>query len=99
METLFYVFCTSLPVHVLTLFQYWEYPWRSRRTAIVLACLNLALKSAAMVWVVKKGIGIRSVELLFSLVGYGIYCFTLRIDRFKLLFSYVLMLDYTVVVR
>ncbi len=99
METLLYVFCTSLPVHVLTLFQYWEHPWRSRRMAIVLACLNLALKSAAMVWVVKKGIGIRSVELLFSLVGYGIYCFTLRIDRFKLLFSYVLMLDYTVVVR
>lgn len=59
METLFYVFCTSLPVHVVTLFQYWEYPWRSRRTAIVLACLNLVLKSVVMVWVVRKGIGIR----------------------------------------
>ena len=99
METLFYVFCTSLPVHVVTLFQYWEYPWRSRRTAIVLACLNLVLKSVVMVWVVRKGIGIGLVESLFSLVGYGIYCFTLRIDRFKLLFSCVLLLDYTVVVR
>ena len=42
MEQLFYIFCTTLPGHVLPLALLWHFPWRSRRTALVLVlCIVL----------------------------------------------------------
>ena len=98
-ETLFYVLCTSLPNHIILLYQYWNYPWRGRKTAISLVFTNTAVKMLVVAWFLQMGRPIRWVELVFSLIGCIIYLAAIRISVFKLCFTYVLMLDYLLVVR
>lgn len=100
MDTLFYVLCTSVPSHIIVFYQYWNFPWRSKWLAAGLACANVLIKLWVMLnWVLPKGLSLRPTELLFSFLGALIYFFILKVDCFKLLFTYVLVLDYLIVVR
>ena len=99
MEPLFYVLCTSLPCHIIVFFQYWDFPWRSKRLAAALACANILVKMWVVYGCLQAGQSIRGIEFLFSFSGALIYCLLIRVSRFKLLFTYVLVLDYLVVVR
>ena len=58
MEQLFYIFCTTLPGHVLPLALLWHFPWRSRRTALVLVLCNVLCKTAAAAACIANGISI-----------------------------------------
>ena len=42
-ETVLFVLCATVPSHMLAFAQYWEYPWRSKKAALVLLCLNVLL--------------------------------------------------------
>ena len=99
METLLYLLCTSLPCHIIVLYQYWHFPWRSRKLAVALACVNMTVK----LWVAGQflcmGLNLRMLEFFFSTLGALIYFVMVKVDPFKLLFTYVLILDYLIVVR
>lgn len=99
MEPLLYVLCTSLPCHIIVFFQYWDFPWRSKKLAAALACANILLKMWVVYGYLQAGQSIRGIEFLFSFSGALIYCFLIRVNHFKLLFTYVLVLDYLIVVR
>ncbi len=98
-ESFFYVLCTTLPSHIIAFAQFWDYPWRSKKLAVTLISANLLFKMLTMIGAMQNGWNTRVIELLISLVGAAIYFFFIRADKFKLLFSYVLIIDYLVVVR
>lgn len=99
MDKLIYIICTTLPSHVIALYQYWRFPWRSRRLALALVALNVALKFMAVNWAIGAGASVKAVELLFALMGFAIYLCTLRVSPAKQLFTFVLIVDYLLVVR
>lgn len=100
MDTLFYILCTSVPCHIIVFYQYWNFPWRSKWLAAGLACANILIKMWVMSsWILPRGLGLRLPELFFSFLGALIYFFLLKVNPFKLLFTYVLILDYLMVVR
>lgn len=99
METLLYLLCTSLPNHILVFYQYWHFPWRSKKLAAALSCVNMALKLWTASQFLQLGMSLRLVELAFSLAGTLVYLFLIKVDPFRLLFTYVLILDYLIVVR
>lgn len=99
MESMFYVLCTSLPCHIIVIFQYWDFSWRSKRVALTLALVNILLKMWAVYGCLQMGWVVRTVEVLFSVSGALIYIFSIHISPAKLLFTYVLVLDYLIVVR
>lgn len=100
MDTIFYILCTSIPCHIIVFYQYWVLPWRSKRLAAGLACANVLAKLWAItMWIHILPVGLRAIELFFSLLGMLIYLFLIRTNPFKLLFTYVLILDYLMVVR
>ena len=98
-ETLFYVMCTSLPSHVIVFYQYWNCPWRARKTAIFLVCVNVVVKLLTVAWFLEMGRPIRGLELVFSAACIVVYSAAIRINISKLFFTYVLVLDYLVAVR
>ena len=99
MATLLYVLVTSLPAHIAAFFQYWHFPWRSKKLAAVLVLLNLLLKLWTVSRVLAAGGSVRQVEVVTSLLGAALYIALIRTDPFKLLFTYILLLDYLMVVR
>lgn len=99
MDTIFYLFSTTFPTHLAVIIQYWEYPWRSKRAAIGLACLNLTIKLIVINRVLQAGGNGRLLEIVFSLFGVSIYLVCIRTDCFKQLFTYVLLMDYLLIVR
>ena len=99
METLFYVICTTLPSHIIAFFQYWKFPWRSRWLGLTLVTINVLIKFATVNWAFGVGANIRAIELMFSLAGFSIYLCTLRVSPAKQLFTFVLIVDYLIIVR
>ena len=88
MEQVFYIFCTTLPGHVLPLALLWHFPWRSRRTALVLMLCNVLCKTAAAAACIANGIGFRGLEILFSFLGFGIFLCCSRLDFFPAALSF-----------
>ena len=99
MEQVFYIFCTTLPGHVLPLALLWHFPWRSRRTALVLMLCNVLCKTAAAAACIANGIGFRGLEILFSFLGFVIYLCCSRLDFFRLLSVFILAVDYLLLIR
>ena len=99
MEQLFYIFCTTLPGHVLPLALLWHFPWRSRRTALVLMLCNVLCKTAATAACIANGISFRGLEILFSFLGFVIYLCCSRLDFFRLLSVFILTVDYLLLIR
>lgn len=99
METMFFVLCTTLPSHIIVFFLYWNFPWRSRRLAMILAGCNVLAKMLVVYWAIGAGANIRGVEWIFSPIGFAIYLAFLRLHWGKALFTFVLVVDYLSVVR
>ena len=98
-EALLYIFFTPLPIPIIAFYQYWNVPWRSKRLAAVQVAANLLVKLWAVGLLLRAGRSPRVLEFCFSLLSLLIYFVMVRTSRFKLLFTYVLVLDYLVVVR
>ena len=98
-ETVLFVLCATVPSHMLAFAQYWEYPWRSKKAALVLLCLNVLLKTMAVCLFSQCGENIRAIEMLFALLGFMVYVFFVRTSVFKLIFTFILVLDYVLIVR
>ena len=47
MGQLFYIFCTTLPSHIIPFVLFWNFQWRSRRLALALVTVNVLCKMAA----------------------------------------------------
>ena len=41
MGQLFYIFCTTLPSHIIPFVLFWNFQWRSRRLALALVTVNV----------------------------------------------------------
>lgn len=99
METLFYIFVTTLPSHIIPFSMFWTFSWRSKKVALCLVSCNVLCKMAAYFYCVANGLDFRIPELLFAAVGFCIYVCFLRMDFFKQLFTYILIVDYLLVIR
>lgn len=99
MEQLFYIFCTTLPSHIIPFTLFWNFQWRSRRLALVMVTVNVLCKMAVAAYCLINGLYFRNLELLFAVVGFLIYCCFLRLSPFKMLFTYLLMVDYLLIIR
>ena len=99
MEQLFYIFCTTLPSHIIPFALFWNFRWRSRTAALVLVAANVLCKMAAAAYCLANGLYFRNLELLFAVVGFLIYCAFLRLSPFKMLFTYLLIVDYMLIIR
>ena len=47
MEQLFYIFCTTVPSHIIPFVLFWNFRWRSRTVALALVAANVLCKMAA----------------------------------------------------
>ena len=99
MEQLFYIFCTTLPSHIIPFVLFWNFQWRSRRLALALVTVNVLCKMAVAAYCMANGLYFRNLELAFAVVGFLIYCCFLRLSPFKMLFTYLLIVDYLLIIR
>lgn len=99
MEQLFYIFCTTLPSHIIPFVLFWNFQWRSRRLALALVTVNVLCKMAVAAYCLANGLYFRNLELAFAVVGFLIYCCFLRLSPFKMLFTYLLIVDYLLIIR
>lgn len=99
MEQLFYIFCTTLPSHIIPFVLFWNFQWRSRRLALALVTVNVLCKMAVAAYCLSNGLYFRNLELLFAGMGFLIYCCFLRLSPFKMLFTYLLIVDYLLIIR
>lgn len=99
MEQLFYIFCTTLPSHIIPFVLFWNFQWRSRRLALALVSVNVLCKMATAAYCLANGLYFRNLELAFAVVGFLIYCCFLRLSPFKMLFTYLLIVDYLLIIR
>ena len=99
MAVLLYIFCTTVPSHILSFALLWNFPWRSRKAGVALICFNFLCKMLLAGYYIANGMDFRNMELMFSFVGFLIYVFFVRVGFFKLLFTYLLIVDYLLVVR
>lgn len=99
METLFYIFCTTVPSHIIPFVLFWNFPWRSRKAALILVCVNVCFKMGFAGYYISHGWNFRNTELAFAVVGFAIYGAFLCMHLFKMLFTYILIVDYLLIVR
>ena len=99
MEQLFYIFCTTLPSHIIPFALFWNFQWRSRTAALGLVTVNVLCKMAVAAYCLSNGLYFRNLELAFAVVGFLIYCCFLRLSPFKMLFTYLLIVDYLLIIR
>ena len=99
MEQLFYIFCTTLPSHIIPFALFWNFQWRSRKAALLVMGASVLCKLGAAAWCITSGVEIRSMEIVFSALNFLLYWYFLRLDFFKLLFTYLLIVDYLLVIR
>ena len=99
MEALLYVFCTTLPCHILPVALFENSRWRSRPAALALVSLNVLCKMGTAAYCFANGLNYRNWELVFAAIGFLIYCCFLRLSPFKLFFTYLLIVDYVLIVR
>ncbi len=99
MEQLFYIFCTTLPSHIIPFSLFWNFRWRCRKAALVLVVVNVLCKMTTAAYYLTNGLYFRNMELLFAVVGFLIYCCFLRLSPFKILFTYLLIVDYLLIIR
>lgn len=70
MGQLFYIFCTTLPSHIIPFVLFWNFQWRSRRLALALVTVNVLCKMAAAAYCLSNGLYFRNLELLFAGMGF-----------------------------
>lgn len=99
MELLLYTACSWLPSHILALYQYWDFKWRSKKFAILLVCLLLVIKIPVVKLAAEAGYSVRMFELVFSALSASVYFIMVRTNPFKLVFTYVLVVDYLIIAR
>lgn len=99
MELLLYTACSWLPSHILAFYQYWDFKWRSKKFAILLVCLLLVIKIPVVKLAAEAGYSVRMFELVFSALSASVYFIMVRTNPFKLVFTYVLVVDYLIIAR
>ena len=99
MEDFVYLISNGLIFNLLTFVSFWEIPGFKKKQAFALLFLNTVIKILFFI----SGFGnvkdTRFSELVFSLIGLGIYHLCIPIGLFQLLFYYLLIVDYLIVVR
>lgn len=99
MELLLYTACSWLPSNILAFYQYWDFKWRSKKLAILLVCLLLVIKIPVVKLAAEAGYSVRMFELVFSALSASVYFIMVRTNPFKLVFTYVLVVDYLIIAR
>ena len=67
MGQLFYIFCTTLPSHIIPFVLFWNFQWRSRRLALALVTVNVLCKMAAAAYFIIFLRSYTHFECIFSL--------------------------------
>ena len=73
MEQLLYIFCTTIPSHIIAFTLFWDFKWRSRKAAFILACTNVICKMICANYFILNNMNFRNTEFIFSIIGFIIY--------------------------
>ena len=99
MEQLLYIFCTTIPSHIIAFTLFWDFKWRSRKAAFILACTNVICKMICANYFILNNMNFRNTELIFSIIGFIIYGLFLCLNPFKMVFTFILIVDYLMIIR
>lgn len=66
---------------------------------MLLVCVNVLCKMAAAAYFVANNMDFRNKELLFAFLGFLIYARFLYMNPLKMIFTYLLVVDYLLIVR
>mgnify|MGYP000441231328 CR=1 FL=1 len=90
MAQLFYIFCTTLPSHIIPFTLFWNFQWRSRKAALVLVAFNVLCKMTTAAYYQANGLYFRNLELLFAVVGFFDLLFIPAAESLQKCFSHYL---------
>lgn len=99
LETLAYLLCSTLPIQWLA-----YYPFRNMLrfpgpAATGLIATSILVKLSLCFLALSHGFSPYQVEFLFAPIHLAVYLVNIRVQPFKLLFTYLLLLDYLMVIR
>lgn len=99
MEKFFYLVSNSLIINLLVFVIFWKQPGFKKIQTLLLILINLSVKLIVLNGELGQIEDTRWIEILFSVISMGIYCFCIPTDLFRIVFYYLLILDYVIVVR
>ncbi len=99
LEALFFMLCSTLPVHWLAYYPFWKLLRFPKAAAIGLFSVTLLVKAAFLWLAVSHGIDPNIVEYLFAPIHLAVYLVNVRVQPFKLVFTYILLMDYVMMVK
>ena len=100
MEVLLHVFCGTFPVRLLAYAPFLDRLRFGKRVAAVTLTTSMLLELLLVGWVIRSGHSewVRVVEFLFAPVGIAACWLNIRLAPTKLLFAYLLVVDYMMIV-
>lgn len=101
MEVLFYILCATLPVHFLAYAAFWD-SLRFKKSIVFATILCGMVLELLGVWYVLH-IGhpewVRPAEFILGPMSALIYFVNVKINPFKLLFTYIVVADYMMIIK
>lgn len=98
-QAAFYMLCATLPIHLLCYIPFYRSLRGSWKTAAALVSFGVCMNLSALYIVVLHGGNERTVDFLFALIYMAIYFYNVRVSPFKLLFTYLFVMDYLMIVK
>ena len=99
-EVLLHVFCGTFPIRLLAYAPFLDRLRFGKRVAAATLTVSMLLELLLVGEVIQCGHPewVRAVEFLFAPVGIAACCFNIRLAPSKLLFAYLLLVDYMIIV-
>ncbi len=99
LEVLVFMLCSTLPIHWLAYYPFWDKLRFSKGATLGLMAASILVKLALSVLSLSQGTRPYPVEYLFAPIHLALYLVNVRVNPFKLVFTYLLLTDYLMVVR
>lgn len=99
LESLVFWICATTPLHFLAYYPFWNILRFPKKAVIALVSVSLVVKQALIYLAVSHGIDAYWVEYLFAPIHLAIYLVNIRMHPYKLVFTYLLLMDYNMIVK
>ena len=101
MDQVLNVFCSTFPVRLLAYIPFGQYLRFSKRVVAIVVAVSMALELWTVAWAVGAGQpGLaRAIEFLFTPICLSACLINIRMAPSKLMFTYILLIDYLVIVN
>lgn len=100
MELVIHMVCSTLPARLLAYAPFLDCLRFGKRVAAMTVTASLLLEALLVGWAIRAGYveWVRTIEFLFGPVGFAACVLNIRLPPSKLLFAYLLVVDYLIIV-